>query len=216
MRFWCLAHDIALEFVRVPTWAKPPDAPSRNKPNEDWYASLAKPMPPPTAVFASVHALAEPNSLREPLLTAAHTACEHVRTLESSGVFNCSRAGSVRGENEPYVARGLFTPSNQRRWPPESVKNSWSGEGAENQKDGAPDCSYTSCWSCEGPIFTAPSWFSAPPGLTLLMGSRPDCWRDELLYRAGDIERHPGPKRTLPLRGRDVLVHLVLPHHCTT
>ena len=42
------------------------------------------------------------------------------------------------------------------------------------------------------------------------MGSRPDCWRNELLYRAGDIERHPCPKRALLLRGRDVLVQDVL------
>ena len=26
------------------------------------------------------------------------------------------------------------------------------------------------------------------------VGSRPDSWRDELLYRVGDTERHPGPK----------------------
>ena len=78
------------------------------------------------------------------LLSLQHTACEHVRTLESSGVFNCSRAGPARGENEPYVGRGLSTPSNERRWPPENAKNSWSVEGAEIQKDGALDCSYRS------------------------------------------------------------------------
>ena len=32
--FWCLACDIALELVWVPTWANPADAPSRNKPIE--------------------------------------------------------------------------------------------------------------------------------------------------------------------------------------
>ena len=36
-------------------------------------------------------------------------------------------------------------------------------------------------------------------------------WRNELLYRAGGIERHLGPKRALPLRGRDVLAQDVLP-----
>ena len=43
------------------------------------------------------------------------------------------------------------------------------------------------------------------------MGSRPDYWRNELLYCGGDIKRHPGPKRALLLRGRDVLVQDVLP-----
>ena len=36
------------------------------------------------------------------------------------------------------------------------------------------------------------------------MGSLPDNWRIELLYRAGDIEGHPGPKRAFSSRGRDV------------
>ena len=73
--------------------------------------------------------------------------------LESSRVFNCPRAGPAHSEKEPFVGRGLSAP-------PESVKNSWSEERAENQEDGAPDCSYTSCWSCDDPIFIA-----APPGL---------------------------------------------------
>ena len=60
---------------------------------------------------------------------------------------------------------------------------------AENQKKGAADQSHTSCWACDDPIFIAPSWFTAPPGLTLPMGSRPDYWRNEL-------------SRALPLRGR--------------
>ena len=177
---------------------------SRNKLSENGFASLPQ-LLPPTVVSASVHALAELNLSHEPLLAAAHTACEHVRTLESSGVFNCSGAGPACGENEASqtnVGRGLSTPSNERRLPPENVNNSWSDE----EKDGALDCSYMSCWFRDDPIFIAPSWFSAPLRLTLPVGSRPDYWRNELLYRAGDIECHPGPKRALPLRGRDVLV----------
>ena len=50
------------------------DAPSRNNSVESWYVSLPKLLPPPTAVFASVHALSELNLLREPLSTAAHSA----------------------------------------------------------------------------------------------------------------------------------------------
>ena len=43
------------------------------------------------------------------------------------------------------------------------------------------------------------------------MGSRPDHRRNELLYRAGDIERHRGPERALPSRGRDILVQDGMP-----
>ena len=43
------------------------------------------------------------------------------------------------------------------------------------------------------------------------MGSRPDYWRKELLYRGGDIERNAGPKRAVPARGGDVLVQDALP-----
>ena len=50
---------------------------------------------------------------------------------------------------------------------------------------------------CDDPIFIAPSWFSAPPGLTLPTGAGPIYWRNELLCRIGDIERNPGPKRAL-------------------
>ena len=109
-----LALDIALELVRVPTWWNPTDAPSLNKPIKNWFASLPKLAPPPTAVCASVHAIAQLNLLREPLSAAVLTACEHVRTLESSGVFNCSGACLALGEIEPYVGRELSTPSNER------------------------------------------------------------------------------------------------------
>ena len=109
--FWCFAYDIPLEFVWVPTWANPADAPSRNKPINSWYASLPKLPPPPTAVFASVHALPKLDLLREPPSAAAHTACEHVRTLESYRVFNCSGAGPDCGENEAsktYIGQRAF------------------------------------------------------------------------------------------------------------
>ena len=45
----------------------------------------------------------------------------------------------------------------------------------------------------------------------MAVGSRADYWRRELLYRASDIERHPGPTQARPLRGQDVLVQDVLP-----
>ena len=66
----------------------------------------------------------------------------------------------------------------------EGVKNEWKDE----KTDGAVDWSHTSCWPSYDPIFISPSWFSALPGLTLPIGSRPDYLRNELLYRAGDME----------------------------
>ena len=88
--FWCLACDIALELVWVPTWANPVDAPSRNKRIECWYSSLPELPATPPAVLASAPALSELNLLREALSVAAHSAKEHVRKLESSGAFSCS------------------------------------------------------------------------------------------------------------------------------
>ena len=183
LEFWCFACDIAPDLVWVPTWTHPAGALSRNKQIEDWYAPLPKLPLPPVAVFASVHALAEPNLLREPLSAAAHTACEHVRTLESSRVFHCSRAGPARGEHEHYVGRGHSTPSNERRIKKMGLR-------------------------------TAPTRLAGPAARRLGSPCPWDhdhfYWRDEMLYRAGDVERH-GPKRALPLRGRDVLVQDVLP-----
>ena len=99
---------------------------------------------------------------------------------------------------------GLSTPSDERRLHPEKVNNSRCSEETQNQRDGASD------WPCADPIFTTPSWFSASPSLALPTGSLPDNWRNELLHRAGDTKRHPGPKSVLSLRGRDVLVQDVL------
>ena len=92
-----------------------------------------------------------------------------------------------------------------------NAKNGWRDEKTESQLKGAADCSHTSCWPCDDPIFIAPSWFSAPPGLTLPVGSRPDYWLNELWYRGGDTEKHPGPQRALRLRGQGILVQVVLP-----
>ena len=73
----------------------------------------------------------------------------------------------------------------------------------------AADCSLTPSWPRRDPTFIAPSWFSAPPGLALPAGSRPDYWRNELLYRGGDVENHPGPERALLFRKRNVLLQEV-------
>ena len=62
----------------------------------------------------------------------------------------------------------------------ESIKKDWKNE----KTYWATDWSHTSCWPCHDPIFITPSWFSVPHGLSLPKRSRPDCWRNELLYRA--------------------------------
>ena len=88
----------------------------------------------------------------------------------------------------------LPTRSRSKNWRNELLNRAGNierrDEKTENQVSGATDCSHSSCWPCHDPIFITSSWFTAPPGLTLTMGSQPNYWRNELLYR-GDIERHP-------------------------
>ena len=48
---------------------------------------------PLVVAFASVHVRSDLDLLREPLSAEAHTACEHVQTLEPSVVFSCSGVG---------------------------------------------------------------------------------------------------------------------------
>ena len=155
--------------------------PSLNKLIESWYASLPGLPPSPTAVSASAHALSELDLL---LSTAGHTAGEHVRKLESSGAFNCAEIKLANVQNETsqmaFVVESNSTPSDVRQLSREGIKYNW--------KDGKADEAVTSSWPCHDPIFITPSWFSAPPGLALPIRSRPDYWRNELLYRAGDIE----------------------------
>ena len=73
-----------------------------------------------------------------------------------------------------------------------SSKNDWTN-AKTNRSANHPRTSEP----CDDPIFIAPSWFSAPPGLTLSTGAGPDFWRNELWNREGDIGRNPGPKRAL-------------------
>ena len=124
-----------------------------------------------------------------------------MRELESSGAFSCSEMKPAHVENETsqvtYVGESNSTPSKVRLLSREGVKN----DRRDEQTDGPADWSRTASWPCHDPIFVTPSWFSAPLGLALALGSRPDYWRNELLYREGDIERHPGPKRAFS-RGR--------------
>ena len=96
--FWCLAYDIALELVWVPTWANPADAPSRDKPIESWFTSLPILRCTPTAVLASAPARSKLDLLREPRSVATHAAGEYVRELESSGAFSCLTTKPVNVE----------------------------------------------------------------------------------------------------------------------
>ena len=84
----------------VPTWANPADAPSRNKPIANWYASFAK-----ASFYADRSAgissrSLELNLLCEPLSIAAQPAREHVRKLDSSGAFSCSELKPAYVDNE--------------------------------------------------------------------------------------------------------------------
>ena len=113
-------------------------------------------------------------------------------------------------EDAPAIAAKRDTTSSVRQLSHEVEQNKLRDENTENQRKGAADCSHTSCWPCHDPIFITPSWFTAPPGLSLPMGST-TLLAKELLYRGGGIDINPGPKRALPPRGRDVLVQDVLP-----
>ena len=172
----------------MPAWANPADAPSRSKPIESWFASLPKLCPPPIAVFAPACAFPELNLLRCRLSAAGHAVGEHVRKLESSGALSCSEMKPAYVENEASQVTYVDASNIVRQLSREGVKkkNKW--------KDETADWSHTSCWPCHDSIFITPSWFSEPPGLALPVGAGPDCWRNELLYRGGDIERHHGPK----------------------
>ena len=106
--------DIALKWTWVPIWANLADDPhetSRMKVGMHYCQSFR---PPPTAVFASLHALSKLDLLREPLSTAAQTAGERVRKLESSGVFSCSKMKLAYVENETsqmaYLGENNSTP----------------------------------------------------------------------------------------------------------
>ena len=164
-RFWCLflRHCARIDMdVRLDEYS---GFPSRNKRIEYWYASLLKLTSPPTAVFASVHALAELNLLREPLSIGTHTVCEHFANHSKTPWSSTAREQALpekqMNPTSEEDSRRLQTTDDDH---PESVKNSWSEEGAESQKDGALDCYHKSYWSCDDPIFIAPGWFSTPSG----------------------------------------------------
>ena len=166
----------------MPTWAIPADAPSRNKPIESW--SLPKLPSTPTAVLASAPALSELNLLRDPQSVAAQTAVEHVRKLESSGAVSRS------GLKPAYAENGIsqVTRVGESRSTPSNVRQL----SRDNVKNDWRDADYSRT------LVECAAW-AHPTG--------------ETKYCIGKMTstRHPGPKRTLPLRDRDVLSQDVLP-----
>ena len=142
--------------------------------------------PPPTAVFASAHALSELDLLREPFSTAGRTTEEHVLKLESSGAFVLKTEPTyVENAGPQMICVGEGSSVHKR-------------ENDEARR--AADSALPLSWSRHEPVFVVPSGFTTPPGLALPMGSRPEYWRNELLYRGGDIEKHPGPEPPLSSR----------------
>ena len=137
--FWCLACEIALEFVWVPTLANPADAPSWNKPINNWYASalsdrgLRRQSTPLRKLICSVNRC-QPRGIQP------------VSMCESSWSSNCSRAGRVCGENDASqscVGSSVFhclQVSSECLL--KKVNNSRCFEETQNQKDGASD------WPC--------------------------------------------------------------------
>ena len=118
----------------------------RRKPIESWYAScqnfrLRQPQ------FS--HQL---DLLREPLSAAA---------------FSRSKMKPAFDENEisqvTYVEESNSTPANVPQLTHETVRNDWRDE----MTDVAVGWLHTSSRPSHDPICSAPSWFSAPPGLTL-------------------------------------------------
>ena len=147
--------------------------------------------------FGSVHARAELDLLRDPLSAAAHTACAYVRTLEPSGAFSRGKTFHAVKKSSDRLLKTLR---------PDGATKVW-----RVRKKGAADYSHTSCWPCDDPIFIAPSWFSALPGLTLLWDRDQTAGETNGSIVQVTSKDTPGSKRALPLRGRDVLVQDALP-----
>ena len=148
-------------------------------------------------MLASAPALSELDLPREPVSVAAHTAGEHVRELESSGAFSCLKRNLSMRRMRPRKLLALVGPLPRLQICNNCLEMVAKTHGKMRKAEGAADSSSTSHWPRHDPIFLAPSWFNAPPGLGLPSEAGPDNWRNELLYRGGDIERHPGPKRAL-------------------
>ena len=126
---------------------------------ESWYASIPKLPPPPTAVFASAHALSELDLLREHcrwLPMQQENMCVNL-DLPMSSVF---RKRNVYVENAvsqvTYVGEDSSTSSGVQQMPRTGVKNEWRNAEASE----AVGYALTSCWPRHDPAFIAPNWCS--------------------------------------------------------
>ena len=120
-----------------------------------------------------------------------------------------------RTENETpqmdYSDESNPTPSERLPLSRDNVEN----DGRHGKTHVADDWSPTSCWPRHDPTFVTANWLSAPPGLTLPTRSRPDYWRNDLLYPGGDSERH-GPKTRTSFRNTRYTGTGRAAHHCAT
>ena len=117
--------------------------------------------------------------------------CEH--SSHPAGVINCSGAGPVCGESEASHRK----PTSEEGF----LRLQLSGDCLLKVSRTAGAMRERRIREME--LRTCP----------LPLGS--DNWRNELLYRAGDIERHPGPKRTFFASSRRLVAGRSA-HHCTT
>ena len=113
LSFWWLAYAIALRLVWVTDWASLTDF---------FYATTR-------SSFTSAHTSSELSLLREPLSAATE---QHVRKLESSGGFSCSKMNPafVKSDTSQMTSLGESNsaPSYVRQFSREGVKNEWKHE----------------------------------------------------------------------------------------
>ena len=124
LSFWWLAYAIALRLVWVTAWASLTDffyATTRSRFGRHHCTTRSS--------FTSAHTSSELSLLREPLSAATE---KHVRKLESSGGFSCSKMNPafVKSDTSQMTSLGESNsaPSYVRQFSREGVKNEWKHE----------------------------------------------------------------------------------------
>ena len=151
--------------------------------------------------------------------SVSHCRLRSVRRANACVSSNLPAPSVIQKENLPMSKMGLpikptlmktSPPSNARQPSREGVKKKIGRTRGQTRRLIGP----TSCWPCYVPMFISPTWFSAPPRFLPAMGSRPGHWRNDLLYRGGDIERTQ--TRTSFARTGRLLRDIHTAHHCAT
>ena len=106
-----------------------------------------------------------------------------------------------------HVGEGSSTPSNVRHLSRDSVEN----DRRDAQAEGAANFSRTSCWPAAIPSSSLRVGSVRRLGSPCLLAQDQTTGETNCCVERGDIERHPGPKRAPPSRGRDVLMQDALP-----